>query len=96
MQAIVLSYGNKYRKRCSYRGHLWENRFQSRIIQGDKYILECLDYIHHNPVKAGIVAEAKDYPWSSYFVYCGLENKKVSERIGVDRYGDISLISISR
>ena len=76
MQAVFLSYGNKYRKRYSYRGHLWESRFQSRIIEGEKYILACIDYIHNNPVKVGVVAEAKDYPWSSYFIYSGLDNKQ--------------------
>lgn len=30
-------------------------------------------YIHNNPVKAGIVKIAEDYPWSSARDYCGIE-----------------------
>ncbi len=67
----------------------------NEIIEGEKYILGCLDYIHNNPIKVGIVAEAKDYPWSSYFIYSGLDNKQISERSVIDHYGDTSLVSLS-
>ena len=88
MQSILLSYGSKYRKHNVYLGHLWQHRFQSRLLENEGYVLECLDYIHENPVKVGLVKEAKDYPWSSYFLYAGLENKKIAELIDTDRFGD--------
>jgi hypothetical protein len=30
-----------------------------------------LDYIHNNPVEAGLVFRAEDYPWSSAWDYGG-------------------------
>jgi putative transposase len=37
------------------------------------YPLVCLDYIHQNPVKAGIVKRCEDWRWSSYREIHGLD-----------------------
>ena len=54
---------NKARGRC---GSLWEGRFRSCPVASDAYALACYRYIELNPVRAGMVAHARDYPWSSY------------------------------
>lgn len=69
MHAICLSYSVKFRKRYPYTGHVWQGRFKSNIIENEKYILQCLDYIHNNPVRANLTQTAKEYIWSSYFSY---------------------------
>lgn len=57
----------RYRNQLEGRsGTLWESRYKSSIVQSDTYFLACCRYIELNPVRARIVAEAKDYPWSSY------------------------------
>lgn len=94
MQAFLLSYGNKYRKRKSYLGHLWQHRFQSRLLENEGYVLECLDYIHNNPVKSGLSQKPEDYPWSSHFIYAGSENKHMSDVIALDRLGDTPAVSL--
>jgi len=71
MQGITLSYSQKFRNKYDYVGYVWQGRFRSQIIDGDAYILECLNYIHNNPVRANMVQEAKDYLWSSYHFYYG-------------------------
>jgi len=48
------------------RGTLWESRYKSSPIQTDEYFLACCRYIELNPVRAGMVTKAGDYPWSSY------------------------------
>lgn len=63
-----VSYFNKVYERC---GHLFQDRFRSEIIDNDPYLLEVSRYIHNNPVKAGIVARAGEYRWSSYNAYVG-------------------------
>jgi len=93
MQSFLLSFGNRYRKRHHYAGHLWESRFQSRLLVNEVYVLECLDYIHNNPVKAGVVAKPEDYPWSSFFFYSGSINNRISDYIALDRFGDTSTIT---
>lgn len=57
----------RYRNRLEGRsGTLWESRYKSSVVQSDAYLLACCRYIELNPVRAGMVADAADYPWSSY------------------------------
>jgi hypothetical protein len=46
------------KKRIGF-GYVYRNRFLSEPIYKDKYLLNCIAYIHLNPVKANMV----DYPW---------------------------------
>lgn len=98
MQAVLLSFGNEYRKRHTYVGYLWQGRFNSRIIENELYLTECLDYIHQNPVKAGLAEQAKNYIWSSCFIYVGTRNYKITKVVEIDRYGagDTSLVSVRK
>ncbi len=73
MHAVTLSYSVKFRKKYGYTGYVWQGRFKSSVIEGERYILECIDYIHANPIRAGIVARIEDYPWSSYRFYNDLD-----------------------
>jgi putative transposase len=49
-------------------GTLWEGRFRSCMVNSDNYVLACYRYIELNPVRAGMVSAAREYPWSSYRV----------------------------
>jgi REP element-mobilizing transposase RayT len=85
MQAIALSYSAKFRKKYPYTGHVWQGRFRSNIIGDDRYILECLNYIHNNPVRAEMVGKAREYFWSSYYFYAEGQNK-IKNYILVDKF----------
>ncbi len=52
----------------SYRrsGTLWEGRYKSCLVDGDRYLLACHRYIELNPVRAAMVATPVAYQWSSY------------------------------
>jgi REP-associated tyrosine transposase len=63
-----VQYVNRSRERT---GTLWEGRFRSCIAQSDRYVLACYRYIELNPVRAGMVAHAGDYRWSSYLANAG-------------------------
>lgn len=52
-------------------GHVFQDRFKSEIIHNDQHLLQAIRYVHNNPVKAKMVANQKDYPWSSYRYYVG-------------------------
>lgn len=57
----------RYRNKLEGRsGTLWESRYKSSPVQTDRYLLACLRYIELNPVRAGLVADPADYPWSSF------------------------------
>lgn len=47
-------------------GHLFQGRFKAILVQKDAYLLELARYIVLNPVRAGMVRRARDWPWSSY------------------------------
>lgn len=57
---------NKKHGRC---GHLFQDRFKSEVVDSDRYFLTVLRYIHQNPLRAKIVEDITDYPWSSYEDY---------------------------
>lgn len=46
-------------------GRLWECRYHSCIIDGDKYLWSVCRYIENNPVRARMVMNPEDYPYSS-------------------------------
>jgi len=50
--------------RKDWKGSLWQGRFLSYPMD-QSYLVAAFRYIELNPVKAGIVAKAEDYPWSS-------------------------------
>ena len=48
---------------------VWQDGFWEEIIFTDEILLQKLDYIHMNPVRAGVVDEPQNYPYSSYRNY---------------------------
>ena len=66
MQAVGRAYVLYFNKRHGRSGTLWEGRYRSALIQTERYFLACMAYIDLNPVRAGMVAQAADYPWSSH------------------------------
>lgn len=47
-------------------GHVFQARYKAIVVQKDSYVLELARYIVLNPVRAGLVRNAEDWPWSSY------------------------------
>lgn len=52
-------------------GHVFQGRFRAVIVEREAYLLELLRYVVLNPVRAGIVADAADWSWSSYRAMVG-------------------------
>jgi len=71
MQALGRSYVRGFNQRHGRSGTLWEGRYRSTLIQTERYLLACMVYIDLNPVRAGMVAQAADHPWSSHAHYRG-------------------------
>jgi putative transposase len=77
MQALGRSYVRYFNDRYLRTGTLWEGRYKSTVIEADRYLLDCMAYIDLNPVRAGLVSQASDYPWSSHGHYSGLRADKL-------------------
>lgn len=65
MQAIQVAYAMHFNRQHKHRGHLFQERFTSWVIENERHLLEAKEYIESNPIKAGIVTKKEDYTWSS-------------------------------
>ena len=77
MQAVGRRYVRHFNDSQGRTGTLWEGRYRSTLIQTDRYLLACMAYIDLNPVRAGLVMEPREYPWSSHSHYIGLRTDKL-------------------
>jgi putative transposase len=66
MHGFLRSYTAYFNKRYKKVGHLWQDRFKSKIIAKDRYLIDCINYVELNPVRAGLAKAAFDYHWSSH------------------------------
>lgn len=66
MQQLGRKFVSYFNKEHGRTGTLWEGRYRSSVIFSERYLFACYRYIELNPVRAGIVAAAEDYIWSSY------------------------------
>ena len=71
MKKIAGSYAYYFNHKYDIRGHLFQDRYGSEVVEDDAYLMTAIRYIHRNPEKAGI-ALAGEYRWSSYDAYLRL------------------------
>ena len=71
MRRLLTAYTVWFHKKHQTRGHLFSGRFKSLVVEKGEYLVEVSRYIHRNPVEAGLVKKAEDYPWSSMRGYAG-------------------------
>jgi REP-associated tyrosine transposase len=64
MQRAHIRYTRRVNAREDWTGCLWQGRFASFPMDED-YLLRCARYVGLNPVRAGLVKRAEDWPWSS-------------------------------
>ena len=72
MQSLGRRYVGWFNARHGRTGTLWEGRFRAGAVEGDRHLLACIRYIELNPVRAGLVTDAADWPWSSVRHHLGL------------------------
>jgi putative transposase len=61
---LNMRYAQYFHKKKGVTGHLWRGRFLSCLLD-DTSVFEEIRFIENNPVRAGIVERAEEYPWSS-------------------------------
>ncbi len=71
ISVIASRYARAKQRAQATTGHLFERRYQARLIDADRYLLALVRYIHLNPVRARMVAAPGDYRWSSHHAYLG-------------------------
>lgn len=80
MQKLNSSYARYYNYMEGRVGYVFRDRYKSEPINNRRYLIQCVKYIHENPVKAKMVKNAYDYKYSSYNIYRDLvKNNKGSD-----------------
>ena len=59
-----MRYSQYFNKRNKIRGHLWQGRFYSCILD-ERHLYATIRYIESNPVRAKLVKKAENWQWSS-------------------------------
>ena len=65
MQWLLTAHVRRYHRHYRSGGHVWQGRFKAFPIQQDDHLVTVLRYIERNPLRAGLVARAEDWLWSS-------------------------------
>lgn len=76
--------------REGWTGHLWQGRFGS-VPMDEDHLESAVRYVSLNPVRAGLVKAARDWPWSSVRAHLdGADDGLVTVRTVLDRWPDFS------
>lgn len=74
MRRVLTGYAGSFNRRHRRRGHLFQNRYKSILVEEEPYLLELVRYLHLNPLRAGIVKnlpELDAFPWAGHSALLG-------------------------
>jgi len=77
MKRLLVSYVQYFNKKYERIGKLVNDRYLSKEVKDNSYILNLIRYIHQNPVKIGL---SINYKWSSYHEYFNNKEKLVDTK----------------
>jgi len=69
MQKITPNYTKYYNSKYGRKGHLFPKRFRSIYVERNSFLARVTRFIHLLPQRAGLVANFREYPFSSYAAY---------------------------
>ncbi|MFA6055606.1 MAG: transposase, partial [Thermodesulfovibrionales bacterium] len=94
MQGLTLCYTQYFNRTYQRTGRLWECRYHSCIVDHEKYLWAVARYVEQNPVRAGMVEKAEDYPYSSARAHVNGSKDAVlgEELFSNDRRADYTLL----
>jgi len=68
LNGIYTQYFNRQYNRV---GHVFQGRYKAILVEKDAYLLELSRYVVLNPMRARMVNQIEDWPWSSYHAMLG-------------------------
>lgn len=79
---LLSSYTQAINKQENRTGSLFQKKTQARKLDiSEGYPFICFQYIHQNPMKAGLVTKMEDWLYSSFRDYVGLRNGTLASAI---------------
>jgi putative transposase len=67
---------------------VWQRRFFEHTVRDEADMKRCVDYVHVNPLKHGLVARVREWPWSSFHRYVRLGEYSIDWGDASVWYGD--------
>ena len=80
MKRLMQNYAMYFNRKYGTRGHVFDSRYVSRLVEDERYFLEVSRYIHLNPVQANMVRSPLDYKYSSYECYVADKDNELVDR----------------
>lgn len=74
MARLNCGYAQRFNRRHDRCGHLFQNRFKSRLVNDEADLMNLICYVHLNPLRAGCVAspaELPSFPWCGHGALVG-------------------------
>ena len=72
VHAFAGRYAQYFNRRHEVKGHLFQDRFRSILIEDGDYLKRLVRYVHLNPIRANLVPSLQKHPWSSFCSYMAL------------------------
>jgi REP element-mobilizing transposase RayT len=76
MHGINQSYSQYYNRKYSRHGHVFQDRFKSKVVDNNRYMFVLSLYIHNNVKDLKGINSIYKYEFSSLYVYLGLAKDK--------------------
>jgi REP-associated tyrosine transposase len=71
MHWLNTAYARTFNKRHGFEGHLFDRRFSSTLVESSAQLMLTARYVELNPVRAGVVQQPDEWPWSSFRFHAG-------------------------
>lgn len=85
MHGLQMSYAKAVNQELGRVGPLFQGTYHARAVDTDEQLLHLTRYLHLNPVRAGLVKQPDQWPYSSYRAYAGQANSRlVQSRLTLD------------
>ena len=62
---LLTTHVRRYRRQYGGSGHVWQGRYKAFPIEQDDHLLTVLRYVERNALRAQLVGQAEEWPWSS-------------------------------
>jgi putative transposase len=81
LQTTHMRYAQRVNLDEGWNGHLWQGRYFSTALD-EAHEWAAVRYVEQNPVRAGLVERAEDYPWSSAAFHLGTRDDRIVVKAG--------------
>jgi len=79
LQRVTMTHTQRYHAKGQTMGygHVYQGRYKSLLVEGDRHFLTLVRYVERNAKRAGLVQRAEEWPWSSVYVrHYGTEQQR--------------------